>query len=260
MGDTPTRGQQEFGIIAALWRRDLLRLQRERSRWMGVVLQPLLFWLIIGSGMADTFAIAGAGNVDYLEWFFPGILMMIVLFTAIFATISVIEDRQSGFLQGVLVAPGSRLAMVLGKVSGVVSMTLIQSVLFLALMPLAGYSYLDVNWFTLIVAVVLSSTLLTALGICMAWALPSAQAYHALMSVVLLPAWIVSGAMFPPPEGWIQYVMMVNPLTYAVSATRGSMTAIGQGPSVGLSLLVLVGCCVFMLTIAVRIVRRGGRP
>ncbi|MFT5434609.1 MAG: daunorubicin resistance ABC transporter membrane protein, partial [Myxococcota bacterium] len=241
MADTPTRGQQEFGIIAALWRRDLLRLQRERSRWMGVVLQPLLFWLIIGSGMADTFAIAGAGDVDYLEWFFPGILMMIVLFTVIFATISVIEDRQSGFLQGVLVAPGSRLAMVLGKVSGVVSMTLIQSALFLALMPLAGYSYLDVNWLTLLIAVVLSSAFLTGLGICMAWALPSAQAYHALMSVVLLPAWIVSGAMFPPPEGWIQYVMMVNPLTYAVSATRGSMTSVGQGPSVGLSLIVLAG-------------------
>ena len=123
---------QEWGVVAALWKRDMWRLWRERSRWVGVVLQPLIFWGILGTGFGDRVQMAGAQQ-DYLAFFFPGIAVMIVLFAALFATISVIEDRQSGFLQGVLVAPGSRAAMVLGKVLGVTSLAMIQVLLFLCI-------------------------------------------------------------------------------------------------------------------------------
>ena len=118
----------ELGLIRALWQRDLIRLMRERSRWLGVVLQPLLFWVLIGSGMGQTFAIAGS-EVDYLAFFFPGILVMIMLFTTIFASMAIIEDRQQGFLQQVIVAPGSRLALVLGKIAGVTTVACVQIVL-----------------------------------------------------------------------------------------------------------------------------------
>ncbi|HIA03644.1 MAG TPA: ABC transporter, partial [Myxococcales bacterium] len=121
---------QEWSTVATLWRRDMLRLWRERSRWFGVILQPLIFWLIMGSGMAQSFKAPESMGVDYLTYTFPGILVMIVLFTSIFATISVIEDRNSGFLQGVLVGPGSRASVVLGVVSGVTTLALVQTTLF----------------------------------------------------------------------------------------------------------------------------------
>ena len=181
-----------LGMIAALWRRDMLRLKRERSRWLGVVLQPLLFWLLIGSGMASSFRPAVAGDVDYLTFFFPGILVMVVLFTAIFGTISVIEDRQQGFLQGVLVAPGPRWAMVVGKIAGVASLALLQTALLAAMAPLAGYAYAGIDWGLLALVVALTVAGLTAVGFAMAWALSSAQAYPAVMSMILLPLWILS--------------------------------------------------------------------
>ena len=101
-----------------LVRRDVKRFVREKSRVAGALLQPLIFWLVIGSGMSGTFVLPSARGMNYLEYFFPGVLVMVVLFTAIFTTMSVIEDRHSGFLQAVLVAPGSRASVVLGKCLG----------------------------------------------------------------------------------------------------------------------------------------------
>lgn len=214
---------QEWGVIHALWKRDLLRLMRERSRWIGVVAQPLMFWLMIGAGMADSFRMPGAEEVGYLQYFYPGILSMIVLFTAIFATISVVEDRLAGFLQGVMTAPGSRTAMVLGKVAGVVTMALVQSALFLALAPLAGYPLTQIHWPLLLAAIVVSCSGLTALGFMMAWILPSTAAYHAVMSVVLFPLWILSGAMFPPPSNWMGGLMQFNPMTHMVVGVQSAL-------------------------------------
>ena len=231
----------------------MLRLVRERSRWLGVVLQPLLFWVVIGSGIAPTFSPTAAPDVGYLEFFYPGILVMIILFTSIFATISVIEDRQSGFLQGVLVAPGRRISMVFGKLCGVVSMTLIQSALFLCLLPLTDISLGEIHWVGLLLGIVLSSASLTAVGICMAWTLPSAQAYHGVMSVLLLPRWIISGAMFPPAAGWVETAMLFNPMTYMVDAIRGAMTAnqtLGIAPNMWIALAAVAaffGACTVLV-------------
>ena len=259
-----TARRYDLGLVRALWRRDMLRLKRERSRWFGVVLQPLLFWLVIGSGIAPNYLAPTASGMGYLEFFYPGILVMVVLFTSIFATISVIEDRQSGFLQGVLVAPGSRLAMVVGKLSGVVSMTVVQSALFLALMPLTGLDVSNVYWPVLLFSIVLSSSSLTAVGICMAWVLPSAQAYHGVMSVLLLPLWLVSGAMFPPTGGAVEWIMRVNPMTYMVDAIRGAMTAdqcSGVAPNMWVALLVTGAFCALSIAVALKVCQgNGARP
>ncbi len=251
---------QEWGVFSALWRRDMLRLKRERSRWAGVVLQPLMFWFIIGSGMADVFHIEGVNKVSYLRYFFPGILVMIVLFTAIFATISIIEDRQTGFLQSVLVAPGSRAAMVLGKIAGVISLALIQAGIFVALAPFAGYSYGEIHWVQLFLSVVLMCGGLTAIGIAMAWILDSAQAYHALMSVLLLPLWIMSGAMFPTrEESWVDWVMTCNPMTYGVATAREAMSGIpsSRDPDLMLSFGVLVGFMILATSLAVWVAQKA---
>lgn len=213
----------EWGVISSLWKRDLLHLVRERSRWSGVVLQPLLFWLIIGSGMGSVFRLRGLEGVDYLSYFFPGILAMVILFTAVFATMGVIEDRKSGFLQQILVAPGSHAALVIGKTAGVTTMALIQIAACMLVAPFAGVDLLAVNWALLLVVLVFGCAGLTALNFIMAWLIDSTAGYHAIMSVLLLPLWIVSGAMFPANGGWTEAVMRVNPMAYMVDGMRHAL-------------------------------------
>src|SRR2546423_7024660 len=124
---------------ATLWWREIVRFCRQRSRVIGVIASPLLFWIVIGSGFANSFRSQGNGQ-HYLEYFFPGSLLMIVLFTSIFAMMSVIEDRDRGFLLSVLVAPVDRSAIVLGKVLGGTTLSAIQGLLFLIFLPAIGVS------------------------------------------------------------------------------------------------------------------------
>ena len=260
MKGTPSRIDRELGVIYALWLRDMFRLRSERTRWLGVVLQPALFWLLIGTGMGDLFQFQGAEGWDYRSYFFPGILIMIVLFTTIFATISVIEDRQSGFLQGVLVSPTSRFALVMGKTAAVTTIVLIQAALFLLISPFAGFQFGDINWFYLVVALVLTSCALTFINLSMAWIMDSVAAYHAVMSMVTLPLWFVSGAMYPAPEtGWLAVVMKFNPMTYMVRGTRLAMDGPGvEGMSYGVAptLLVLLLVTLVSAAFAVRVCQR----
>ena len=124
-----------LATIQVLVRRDLTRFFRQRSRVLGALAQPILFWLIIGGGLDRTFHVPGSAGLGYREYFFPGVIMMIVLFTSIFSTMSVIEDRHAGFLQAVLVAPSSRGALVLGKTLGGVAVALLQAALVLCVCP-----------------------------------------------------------------------------------------------------------------------------
>ena len=208
----------------ALWKRDVIRFSRQRSRVIGALGTPLVFWVLLGSGLGRSFSVGSLGSPTggYLEYFYPGTLALIVLFTAIFSTISVIEDRHEGFLQGVIVAPAPRAAIVMGKLLGGTTMALLQAVLFLALAPLANA---HVSLANLPLLVVILSTLafaLTGLGFVLAWILDSTQGFHSVMNLLLFPMWLLSGAVFPPngATGWIQAVMTINPMTYGVSALR----------------------------------------
>jgi daunorubicin resistance ABC transporter membrane protein len=246
---------EELSTIAVLVRRDLTRFVREKSRLLGALLQPLLFWLMIGSGMASTFVLPGARGVGYLEYFYPGVLVMVVLFSAIFTTMTVIEDRHSGFLQAVLVAPGSRVSVVLGKCLGSAAVALAQGCLFALLAPASGFHLAAIDWPLLLGALALSCFGLCALGFAVAWWLDSTAGYHVVMSLVLLPMWILSGAMFPAPtSGVITLVQRCNPMSYSVSAVRRALYAgaLPQGTvlsqSAALELTVL---CAFCLLAAV---------
>ena len=232
---------QELGLVLTLWQRELLRVAKERSRWLGALAQPLFFWLITGSGMAKSFHVPGKENVSALQYFFPGMLVMIVLFTTIFGTISVVEDRQQGFLQSVLVAPGSRVALVVGKVLGVTTLAMAQLVLFLALAPAAGFRAHDVKWGSLAAVSLVATIGLTAMNFTVAWILDSVQGYHAVMGVVLIPLWFLSGAMFPPPGGVLGVIMRLNPLTYAVDGLRAALAPDSLGaPGVPIPIVLLV--------------------
>lgn len=209
----------------ALWRRDIVRFYRQRSRIIGALGTPIVFWLLLGSGLGSSFRVGptAAPEGGYLEYFFPGTLALIILFTAIFSTISVIEDRHEGFLQGVLVAPVPRIAIVLGKILGGTTLAVVQASLFLLLAPLANT---HIGWTSLPMMILVLTTLafsLTGLGFVLAWILDSTQGFHAIMNVVLIPMWLLSGAVFPQTgaSGWIQVIMFLNPMTYGVSAIRG---------------------------------------
>lgn len=229
--------------IVSLWRREIVRFYRQKARVVGVILSPLLFWLVIGSGFGSSFRSSGSDQ-HYLQYFFPGSLLMIVLFTSIFTMMSVIEDRDRGFLSSVLVAPVSRSAIVMGKVLGGTTLSAAQGLIFLVFAPAVGV-HLGLEDFVIVVlSVILMAFALTALGFALAWRMESAQAFHAVVNLFLIPLWLLSGALFPAngASGWIRWVMRLNPLTYGLDALRSALfpqTVTMNQSSIGTSLAIL---------------------
>jgi len=220
---------QTAGVVLpafTLWWREVVRFYRQKARVAGVILSPLLFWVVIGSGFGTSFRSGeGAGQQHYLDYFFPGALVMIILFTSIFTMMSVIEDRNEGFLLSVLVAPVPRSAIVLGKVLGGTTLAAVQGLIFLIFAPLVGI-HLTLGAFGLVVfTVFLVSFALTALGFAIAWPMDSTQSFHAIINLFLIPLWLLSGALFPlsGASGWMRDLMYLNPLTYGVEALRTLM-------------------------------------
>ena len=265
----PTQaGQPSTGVLLpafTLWWREIVRFYRQRSRVVGVIASPLLFWLVIGSGFGTSFRSGNAaGQQHYLDYFYPGALIMIVLFTAIFTMMSVIEDRKEGFLLSVLTAPVPRSAIVLGKVLGGTTLSAIQGLIFLAFAPFVGV-HMDFESFLLIVLVVfLVSFALTALGFAIAWPMDSNQAFHAIINLFLIPLWLLSGALFPlsGASGWLRLLMEINPLTYGVEALRYLLYP--ESPTItslptSMAALVLFSLCMFGLSF-VMVNRRTTRP
>ncbi len=206
-----------------LWWREIVRFYRQKTRVVGVLASPLLFWVVIGSGFGTSFRSGtAAGQQHYMDYFYPGVLVMIILFTSIFTMMSVIEDRKEGFLLSVLVAPVPRSAIVLGKVLGGTTLSAVQGMIFLVFAPFAG-AHLDPLQVLLVAVVVfLVSFALTGLGFAIAWPMDSTQAFHGIINLFLIPLWLLSGALFPMSgaSGWIRAVMYINPLTYGVEALR----------------------------------------
>ncbi|NTX01010.1 ABC transporter permease [Myxococcus sp. CA051A] len=215
----------QWATVRVLMARDVVRFFRQPSRVVGALAQPILFWFVIGSGFAGSFRVEGAQGLGYQQFFFPGVVTMVLLFSAIFATITVIEDRREGFLQAVLAGPGSRLAVVLGKALGSSAIALMQASLFLLLAPLAGVSAATVNLPLLFSVMVLSALALTGMGMSLAWWVRSSAGYHAVMSIVLLPMWVLSGAMFPLKGAgtWLSWVMVLNPMRFSVEGVRRAL-------------------------------------
>lgn len=227
--------------IKALWRRDVRRFVGQRSRVAGSLATPVVFWALLGAGLGRSFSAADpALTGGYLQFFFPGTLAMIVLFSAIFSTISVIEDRQQGFMQGVLVAPVPRAAIVAGKLLGGATIALAQAVLFLLLAPVAGIALDPWRALQAIGVAALLAVALTGLGFLIAWWLDSTQGFHAIMNLLLVPMWLLSGAVFPPSGAapWVRGVMAANPMTYGVAALQTVLLGRTDGPSLGVSLVV----------------------
>ena len=251
--------------IATLVEREFVRFLRQRSRVVGALAQPVIFWVLFGAGLSG--AATSGGSISYQEYFLPGAALMIVLFTSIFSSISVIQDRNEGFLQGVLASPVPRLSLVLGKLCGGALLALSQAMLFLWSAPLLQYVGLAPEMslgFTLAQSVAMAGVLfltgigMAGLGFLFAWKIDSVQGFHGVMSVLLMPMWLLSGAFFPPNGSrWLSWVVAVNPLSYGLAALRH---VIGQGtvglPSLPVSLAVSGAFAALCVSLGVWMTRR----
>lgn len=255
--------------IMTLAQREVVRFLRQRTRVIGALVQPILFWILFGAGLRGSFKPPewAASSMTYQEYFFPGVAVMILMFTAIFSTISIIEDRKEGFLQGVLVSPVPRISIVLGKLFGGTILAVLQAVLFIFLGPLLKIVGLAPDFQTgltlagfipLVLFLFLLGFSLTALGYLIAWPMESTQGFHAIMSVFLMPMWLLSGSFFPAGEsGWLSWIIRANPLTYGVTGLRrmlapesGLPSAPGN-PSMIVCLTVTTVVCIIYVAIAV---------
>jgi len=209
----PRAARPVAAALSLAWR-EIVRFLRQRHRVFGALVQPVIFWLLFGTGL-------GSLKLDY-AYFFPGTLVMILLFTAIFSTISVIEDRREGFLQSVLVAPLPSWSMVAGKLLGGTALAMLQGLLFLVLglLTLSGLGLTVAGVLGAIGLMTAIALALCGLGFLLAWSMNSSQGFHAVMMVFLMPMWLLSGAFFPAQEGWLGWVIRLNPLTYGVSGLR----------------------------------------
>lgn len=210
-----------------LAKREWIRFFRQRNRVTAAIAQPLLFWLLFGTGLKGSFS--GAGELDFMQFFLPGTVALIVLFTAIFSTISVIEDRREGFMQSVLVAPVGRWPVLIGKVLGGSAIAWVQAVAFLLLVFLVGTAELHLTIVPLLVLLALMSVAMCSLGMIVAWPMDSTQGFHAIMMLGLMPMWLLSGSFFPIPEigagagigQWLLGgIMRINPLSYSMVEMR----------------------------------------
>lgn len=244
--------------------REVVRFLRDRSRVVGALGTPAVFWLVIGGGVGRSFQAPGFDvEVSYLEYTYPGMMVLMVLFTAIFSTITVIDDRREGFMQSVLAAPVRRSAIAAGKIGGSAVLAVLQALLFLALAPLAGIS-LSIGVFVAAVFVLAVMSLgLSGLGFLMAWRMQSTQGFHAIMNLFLMPMWLLSGAFFPA-EGAalpLKWLIVLNPLTYAVASLRHALYLNSPGvpgplPGVAVSAVVMVIATAAVLVLAARAVAR----
>jgi ABC-2 type transport system permease protein len=212
--------------VATLWWREMVRFARQRSRVLGACVQPLVFWLLLAGGFQASFSPPGLpSGTAYGTYAYPGILAMILLFTVIFATISVVEDRQRGFLQGVLAAPVPRPSIVLGQALGCTTLGVVQGSMLLPLAPSVGIPLSAASAALAIGLMGLVAFGLSSLSLALAWRFESTQGFHAVMNLVLLPMWLLSGAFFPV-EGaprWLRLGMQANPLTYGLAAIRHAL-------------------------------------
>ncbi len=216
--------------VGTLTRREIVRFLRQRNRVVGALATPLAFWFMIGSGVGSSFGSGtGAGKATdataYLHYFFPGTLLLIILFTAIFSTISIIEDRREGFLQGVLAAPIPRAAFVLAKLLGGTLLAFGQCLLIYLIALNFGLPFSIPACFLFTGTVFVLGLSLTALGYLIAWPLDSTQGFHAIMNLFLMPMWFLSGALFPLAGSarWLQYLGQANPLTYGLALIRQAL-------------------------------------
>jgi ABC-2 type transport system permease protein len=218
----PARGlSQDLRTVQVVWRRELIRFAHDRARAVSSFAQPLLFLFVLGGGLSSVVT-PGRGEVDFTTFLFPGVLATSVMFTAVFSGISMIWDRQLGFLREMLVAPVRRGAILTGKCLGGATVATGQSLVLLALAGVVGVPYAPGMLLELAGLLFVCSFGITACGVLIGVRLKQMQAAMPITQLVITPMMFLSGSLFPLANlpGWLQVATRINPLTYAVDPMR----------------------------------------
>jgi ABC-2 type transport system permease protein len=205
-----------------IWYRDVLRFLRDRARILASLGQPLLFLFVFGTGLAPAMSATTGGALDFRQFMFPGILAMTVLFTGIFSAVSIVWDREFGFLKEVMVAPVSRTAIALGKVAGGATVAMFQGMIVLLLAPIVGVKLTLAEVVVIIGLMLLLATVMTSFGILIAARQKTMEGVQMMMQFLLMPMFFLSGAFFPlrGVPLWLAWLSRVDPVTYGVDSLR----------------------------------------
>ncbi len=208
-----------MNTVLLLIAREFRRVVREPSRLLGIIIQPLLFLVVFGAGFHESFFWRESTETSYAVFFYPGILGLVVLFSSIYATLTLVEDKKCGLFRLVTLSPSGITGAILGKVAATTLMVFLQSCLFLPLIWILGIQISLWLLPMIIIFLMLGSLSCALLGVLLAWLSPSSAAFHALMSIILIPMWLLSGAMFPMGT-WFRGLGFINPMQYLVSGLR----------------------------------------
>jgi ABC-2 type transport system permease protein len=219
--------QLDLRAVSIVWRRELIRFRRDRLRAVTSLIQPLLFLLVLGTGLSSLAKGSLPPGVNFKTFIYPGVLAMSVMFTAIFSAASIVWDREFGFLREMLVAPVSRSAIVVGKCLGGATIATFQGIVMLALAWLADVPYNPVLLITLVGELLLLAFTLTAFGVMMAARITQFQAFMALTQMLVMPLFFLSGALYPLKglPGWLSVLTRIDPLTYVVGPMRHAVVS-----------------------------------
>ena len=218
--------RSDLRAVKIVWQRELIRFARDRARIVTALVQPVLFLFVLGTGLSRL-ASSGTHGVSLRTFVYPGVLAMAVLFTAMFSAASIVWDREFGFLREMLVAPVGRGAIVLGKCLGGASVAGFQGVIMICIAGLVGVPYAPTMILEVLGLQLLLAFALTAFGVMMAVRMTQIQSFMALMQMVIMPLFFISGALFPVSglPTWLNLLNRLDPITYAVDPIRRSVFA-----------------------------------
>lgn len=223
-------------VTRVIWKREIVRFLRQPARIGAAVGTPVILWIFMASGFSGSMSAAGVdggtgSSGGYSLYLLPGMMTLVAMFTAIFSSISIIEDRQAGWLQSVLVSPAPRWSIAAGKILGGATIAFLQAALLLGALPFLGEWPGILNVLQILIALLVACVAMTGVGVIFAWLSESTQGFHAVMNLVLMPLWLLSGAFFSTASavGWLRVLMYLNPLTWATAAIRGPMVPDGEG-------------------------------
>jgi ABC-2 type transport system permease protein len=251
----------QFRPIYVICQREFIKFFREKSRLLGTLARPVLWLFVVGNGMSAL--IRPQAGFSYLQFIFPGMIGMTILFASIFSSISIVWDREFGFMKEMLVAPISRLSIVVGKAISGTAISVAQAMIILLLIPFLGISITFAQFVEVTVVAVLVSFCITSLGILIAARLTSFDGFNIIMNFLVMPMFFLSGAMYPvtsmPPA--LRQLTHLNPLTYGIDAFKHVLltdAAPPMGPEFpfALDLAVVTAIAVVMLALAAFSFRR----
>ena len=246
----------DLPVVAVIWRRDMIRLSRDRAQIAGSLARPILWLLVLGLGMGSAFP--GFGGVSYISYLFPGIVAMNLLFASFLSAISIIWDREFGFLKEMLVAPISRASIAIGKAASGASTACLQGCLVLCFFPLVGLSLNPLQILAGLPIMFLIAFAMTGLGLLVAARMTSFEGFGTIANFVIMPMFFLSGAVFPLTNSplLIRLLGAANPLAYGVDALRLVFLGASHFP-LGLNLAVLFAFSAVTLSGAIRAFRRS---